>query len=177
MDHLFWLTDRYGPRLTGSPQIEEAGDWVVETLRDWGLQNVRKERFEFGKGWELTGFHATMTEPLGHGRPASRRDHAVACTERSSAPCGRPRNARGGIPAEGAEGGDRSQASRLGPKKRFSFQRLAQTHAKDKPGSSRIAGNTRATRARCGFPFPARAPLPFDSRERDHRDGAGCRGA
>ena len=63
MDHLFWLTDRFGPRLTGSPQIEEAGDWVVETLRDWGLQNVRKERFAFGKGWELTGFHATMTEP------------------------------------------------------------------------------------------------------------------
>jgi hypothetical protein len=63
MDHLFWLTDRYGPRLTGSPQFEEAGDWVVKTLQDWGMQNVRKERFEFGKGWELTGFHATMTAP------------------------------------------------------------------------------------------------------------------
>jgi hypothetical protein len=63
MDHLFWLTDRYGPRLTGSPQTEEAADWVIQTLEDWGLQNVRKERFAFGKGWELTGFHATMTEP------------------------------------------------------------------------------------------------------------------
>jgi hypothetical protein len=27
------------------------------------VQNVRKERFEFGKGWSLEGFHATMTEP------------------------------------------------------------------------------------------------------------------
>jgi hypothetical protein len=35
----------------------------VKTLQDWGMQNVRKERFEFGKGWELTGFHATMTAP------------------------------------------------------------------------------------------------------------------
>lgn len=63
MDHLFWLTDVYGPRLAGSRESEEAGDWVVKTLQSWGLQNVRKERFAFGKGWSLKRFHATMTEP------------------------------------------------------------------------------------------------------------------
>jgi len=62
-DHLFWLTDRYGPRLTGSPEFEEAADWAMEKLRSWGVQNVRKERFEFGKGWSLRSFHATMVEP------------------------------------------------------------------------------------------------------------------
>ncbi len=63
MEHMFWLTDAYGPRLTGSPGFEQAGDWAVKTLQSWGLQNVRKERFAFGKGWSLVKFHATMTAP------------------------------------------------------------------------------------------------------------------
>ena len=63
MEHMFWLTDAYGPRLTGSPGFEQAGDWTVKTLQGWGLQNVRKERFPFGKGWSLEKFHATMTAP------------------------------------------------------------------------------------------------------------------
>jgi hypothetical protein len=63
MDHMFWLTDRYGPRLTGSPEFEEAGDWVVKKLNEWGLASVRKERFQFGRGWSLVKFHATMTAP------------------------------------------------------------------------------------------------------------------
>jgi hypothetical protein len=63
MEHLFWLTDAYGPRLSGSPSAEQAGDWTVKTLQSWGLQNVRKERFAFGRGWSLAKFHATMTAP------------------------------------------------------------------------------------------------------------------
>jgi hypothetical protein len=63
MDHLFHLADVYGPRLTGSPGIEQAGDWTVKTLQSWGLRNVRKERFAFGRGWSLVNYHATMTEP------------------------------------------------------------------------------------------------------------------
>jgi len=63
MDHMFWLTDRYGPRLTGSPGFEEAGDWAVKTLQSWGMQNVRKERWAFGKGWSLQRFTAAMIEP------------------------------------------------------------------------------------------------------------------
>lgn len=65
MKHLFYLTDVHGPRLTGSPGFESAGDWVVKTLQSWGLQNVRKERFPFGVGWSLTNFHATMLGPQG----------------------------------------------------------------------------------------------------------------
>ncbi len=60
---MFWLTDRYGPRLTGSKEFEEAGDWAVKQLQSWGVANVRKERFQFGRGWSLVKFHATMTEP------------------------------------------------------------------------------------------------------------------
>lgn len=63
MDTVFWLTDRYGPRLTGSPEFEEAGDWAIARLREWGVSNVRKERFASGAGWSLKAFHATMTAP------------------------------------------------------------------------------------------------------------------
>jgi len=63
MDTAFWLTDRYGPRLNGSPEFEEAGDWAVRRLQQWGLERVRKERFASGRGWSLRNFHATMTVP------------------------------------------------------------------------------------------------------------------
>ena len=38
-----YLTDVYGPRLTGSPNIKEAGDWAMKTMKDWGLANVHEE--------------------------------------------------------------------------------------------------------------------------------------
>jgi hypothetical protein len=63
MDHLFQMTDVHGPRLTGSPGFEAAGDWAVATLKSWGLQNARKERWPYGTGWSLSAFHATMTAP------------------------------------------------------------------------------------------------------------------
>jgi carboxypeptidase Q len=63
METMFWLTDRHGPRLTGSPGFEEAGDWAVKQLQAWGVQNVRKERFPFGQGWSLQRFSAQMIEP------------------------------------------------------------------------------------------------------------------
>jgi hypothetical protein len=62
-DTLFWLTDRYGPRLHGSPEFEEAGEWAVKQLRAWGLSNVRKERFTSGPGWSLVRFNASMVDP------------------------------------------------------------------------------------------------------------------
>jgi carboxypeptidase Q len=63
MDLVGWLSDVYGPRLTGSPAIEEARVWVMERLRQWNLANVHDERFAFGKGWSLERFYAHMTEP------------------------------------------------------------------------------------------------------------------
>ena len=63
MDLVGWLSDVYGPRLTGSPAIEEARIWVMERLRQWNLANVHDERFAFGKGWSLERFYAHMTEP------------------------------------------------------------------------------------------------------------------
>jgi hypothetical protein len=63
MDTAFWLTDRYGPRLNGSVEFEEAGEWAMTRLRGFGAVNVRKERFAAGPGWSLNRFHATMIAP------------------------------------------------------------------------------------------------------------------
>src|SRR4051812_22935542 len=63
MDHVSWLSDVYGPRLTGSPGIQQASEWAMKTFRSWGLVNVHQERWAFGKGWSLVRFSAHLVEP------------------------------------------------------------------------------------------------------------------
>jgi carboxypeptidase Q len=58
-----YLTDVYGPRLTGSPNIREAGDWAQKTLKDWGLANVHTESWPFGRGWQNQRFVANAVAP------------------------------------------------------------------------------------------------------------------
>jgi carboxypeptidase Q len=68
MEHLGWLSDVYGPRVTGSPALAEASRWAMTTLTAWGLANVHQERFAFGYGWTLERFSvhlvAPQTQPL-----------------------------------------------------------------------------------------------------------------
>ena len=46
------LTDRYGPRMTGSPNHEAAVDWVIKQFNDWGMKNAHKEPWDFARaGW------------------------------------------------------------------------------------------------------------------------------
>jgi len=63
MDHISWLTDVYGPRLTGSPAIQQASEWAMKKFNEWGLANVHQERWPFGKGWSLVRFSAHLVEP------------------------------------------------------------------------------------------------------------------
>jgi len=63
MDHIGWLADVYGPRLTGGPGILQASDWALKKFQEWGLSDPHREHFEFGRGWSLVRFHATMMEP------------------------------------------------------------------------------------------------------------------
>ena len=63
MDHVSWLSDVYGPRLTGSPGIQQASEWTMKQFRAWGLANVHQERWSFGKGWSLVRFTAHLIEP------------------------------------------------------------------------------------------------------------------
>lgn len=63
MDHVGWLTDVYGPRLTGAPAILQASDWAIRRFSEWGLTNAHRETWPFGKGWSLVRFSAHMVEP------------------------------------------------------------------------------------------------------------------
>lgn len=64
MDHMFYLTDVHGPRLAGSPNYKAAGDWAVARLKEYGLVNVKEEKWgPFGRGWANKHFEAAMVEP------------------------------------------------------------------------------------------------------------------
>ena len=68
MDIVYNLTDRYGPRLTNSPQYRAAGDWAAGQLKEWGLSNVHLEKWATPAnnpipGWQCTYFSANMVEP------------------------------------------------------------------------------------------------------------------
>jgi len=58
-----YLTDVYGPRLTGSPNIKEAADWAQQTMKEWGLANVHTETWPFGRGWQNRRFAAGAVTP------------------------------------------------------------------------------------------------------------------
>jgi len=70
MNIMYNLTDRYGPRLTNSPQFRAAGEWAVGQLKEWGLSNVHLEKWATtgGRGgpipgWQVTGYSGAMVEP------------------------------------------------------------------------------------------------------------------
>src|SRR5437762_2157310 len=56
METTSYLTDVYGPRLTGSPEIKEAADWAQKAMKEWGFANVHVEAFPFGRGWQNQRF-------------------------------------------------------------------------------------------------------------------------
>jgi len=59
-----WITDVYGPRLTGSPMLDKASDWVITRLNQWGLKNVHLDEWgPFGRGWELERFEMHAENP------------------------------------------------------------------------------------------------------------------
>ena len=64
MEVMGYLTDVYGPRLTNSPNIREAGAYAVKTLSAWGLANVHEEAWgPFGRGWSNELFEANEISP------------------------------------------------------------------------------------------------------------------
>jgi hypothetical protein len=59
------LTDVYGPRLTGSPNLKAAGEWAVKQLESWGLQNGRLEPWDWGRpGWLNQRLSAHIVSPV-----------------------------------------------------------------------------------------------------------------
>ena len=64
MEGAFYLTDVYGPRLTGSPGLKAAGEWAVKRMTEFGLSNPNLEKWgTFGRGWTCVHFSAQQKEP------------------------------------------------------------------------------------------------------------------
>lgn len=64
MQHLSYLTDMIGPRLTNSPNMKAANIWTRDTMAKWGMQNAKLEAWgPFGRGWSLKSFSAQVVEP------------------------------------------------------------------------------------------------------------------
>ena len=70
-----YLTDVIGPRLTASPGIKRAREWIVQQLEEWGLENINIESWgEFGQGWSREYYSGQIltpyVQPL-HAQPAA----------------------------------------------------------------------------------------------------------
>ncbi len=64
MDHLFYLVEVNGPRITGSPGFQGAADWAVKRLEEYGLKNARQEKWgPFGIGWSRSYYSAHLITP------------------------------------------------------------------------------------------------------------------
>jgi hypothetical protein len=64
MDTLSELTDRIGPRLTGSPNQRKANEWTRDQFTKWGLANGHLESWgPFGAGWALESASVRMVTP------------------------------------------------------------------------------------------------------------------
>jgi hypothetical protein len=58
------ITDVAGPRLTNSPGWHHAADWIVQTLKGWGLTGAQQEAWgEFGYGWSADKTSVTLKTP------------------------------------------------------------------------------------------------------------------
>ena len=65
LETLHVLTDVYGPRLTGSPNLKAAGEWAIEQMHAWGLKEGRLEPWDFGHpGWTNERLTAHIVSPV-----------------------------------------------------------------------------------------------------------------
>src|SRR5689334_17624827 len=65
MHTMHFLTDIYGPRLTGSPNHKAAADWAIRQMKDWGLENAHLESWDFGHpGWTNDRASGYIVKPI-----------------------------------------------------------------------------------------------------------------
>ncbi len=56
------LMDQIGPRLVGSPKMQQANDWAVAKYTEWGIV-ARNEKWGEWRGWERGITHIDMVAP------------------------------------------------------------------------------------------------------------------
>ncbi len=63
MDNLQHLSDIIGPRLSGSPAMRRANDWMADRFRAYGA-DARLESYPFGVTWERGPISARLVSPF-----------------------------------------------------------------------------------------------------------------
>ncbi|PTM12046.1 MAG: peptidase M28 [Bacteroidetes bacterium] len=56
------LLDVVGPRLVGTPQMENASQWAIAQYKKWGIE-ARQEKYGTWRGWERGITHIDMVSP------------------------------------------------------------------------------------------------------------------
>jgi hypothetical protein len=56
------LFDSIGPRLTGSPGMKAASDWVISQYKAWGI-DARREQYGTWRGWRAARRHIDLVAP------------------------------------------------------------------------------------------------------------------
>lgn len=149
MHTLHMLTDRYGPRVTGTPNHEQAAKWAASQMTQWGMKNAHLEAWEFGHpGWlneSATGhldapvrenikFEVLAWTPSTAGKVVASAIQLVP--PQGPPPTERPAAAAGAgagpsaRPGGGGGGGGRFAAARLGPLKTELDQWIAENQPK-----------------------------------------------
>jgi carboxypeptidase Q len=63
MTTLTYLTETFGPRLTGSPNLKAANDWTRNVMAGRGMEARLESWGPFGRGWTLKKFTAQIDKP------------------------------------------------------------------------------------------------------------------
>jgi len=60
------LFDDIGPRLTNSTNMRRAQEWAVRKFQGYGLSNVHREAYDFGRGWDIvhSSVRLVSTRPI-----------------------------------------------------------------------------------------------------------------
>jgi hypothetical protein len=139
MHTLHMLTDRYGPRVTGTPNHEMAAKWAVAEMTSWGMKNGHLEKWEFGHpGWLNETATANIVSPVKENLKfevlawtPSTKGKVTASTVEIVPPQGpMPPAPADGAAGRGGRGGGRGGPQRLGPTKEEMEKWLAEN--KDK---------------------------------------------
>jgi len=141
---LHMLTDRYGPRVTGTPNHEAAAKWAVAEMTKWGLKNAHLEPWEFGHpGWTNERAYGFIDSPVRENLKfevlawtPSTNGTASGSAIQLELPQGPPAPVQEGADAPGRGGragrGGRGGAARLGPTKEQMDQWVSESKSKIK---------------------------------------------
>jgi len=64
--NLQYLADRIGPRLTGSPQLDQASHWTMERFKEAGLSSAKLEPWTIANSWTRGPASGQIISPTHH---------------------------------------------------------------------------------------------------------------